>query len=332
MKAVCVTSNRTLEVRDIPAPTSPPPGHVLVEMDAATITHGDKFFLTRPLPGGTALATGRHDIYGANGAGRVVVTGAGVPADCTGRQVAIYKSLVVSPDSTGLWCERAQVPFASCLVLPDHVRARDYCGSLANVLTAHAFLEDVVGAGGGGVVVTAGNAATGRVMASLARQRGIPAIVLVRSTAARDDLARHGVEHVIVTGRDGFDGELAAAAARLRTTVVFDGVGGGLLNTILPSLPVDAAIHVYGFLDAATPITIPAMLLMGRNLSLRRFANLESPTVKDPRRLAVALAAIGGLIDDPLFKTRIGRAFRHDEIGDAMAYKAASGAMAILVS
>ena len=110
MKAICVTSDRKLEVRDIPTPEAPPPGHVLVDMDASTITHGDKFFLTRPLPGATVLAAGGHDVYGANGSGRVVAIGNGVPGNYAGRQVAIYKSLARSPDSIGVWCERAQLP------------------------------------------------------------------------------------------------------------------------------------------------------------------------------------------------------------------------------
>ncbi len=35
MKAICVTPGRTLEVRDIPTPNEPAPGHVLVDMDAS---------------------------------------------------------------------------------------------------------------------------------------------------------------------------------------------------------------------------------------------------------------------------------------------------------
>jgi NADPH:quinone reductase len=56
MKAICLTSDRKLEVRNLPAPETPAPGHILVDIDAATITHGDKFFLTVPLPGGAPAA------------------------------------------------------------------------------------------------------------------------------------------------------------------------------------------------------------------------------------------------------------------------------------
>ena len=329
MKAICVTTKRTLALRDIPAPEQPAPGHVLVDMDAAAITRGDKFFLTAPMPGTPAV--GGHDVYGANGAGTVVAAGDGVPAGVRGRRVAIYKSLNRSPDTVGLWCERAQVPYASCLVLPDRVRARDLCGSLANVLTVHAFLDEMAADGHRGIVVTAGNAATGLAAAALVRRRNVPAIFLVRSAAARDGLLRHGVAHVLETGEAGFEERFGALAAQLGVTTVFDGVGGELLSRILPHLPANAAVRIYGFLGGPAPITLPTMLLMGRNLTFRRFTVLESGTVGDPNRLAAALEQVGDIIDDDLFRTRIGREFRLEEMEDAMRYEAADGGRALLV-
>ena len=35
MKAICVTPNRELEVRDIPTPNTPAPGHLLIDMEAS---------------------------------------------------------------------------------------------------------------------------------------------------------------------------------------------------------------------------------------------------------------------------------------------------------
>ena len=107
MKAICVTEHRTLEVREIPMPEAPPSGHVLVDMDASTITHGDKFFLTRPLPGATSFSSSGHNVYGTNGAGTVAAIGAGVPSEVLGKKVAIYKSLTRSSETIGVWCERA---------------------------------------------------------------------------------------------------------------------------------------------------------------------------------------------------------------------------------
>jgi NADPH:quinone reductase len=330
MKAICVTSDRKLEVRNLPTPETPAPGHILVDIDAATITHGDKFFLTVPLPGGATPARG-PDIYGANGGGRVVATGEGVPSHYAGKQVAIYRGFRRTADSTGLWCERAQVHHASALILPEGVSARDYCGSLANIVTVYAFLADVVAGRHKGILVTAGNSATGNIMASRAKIWQTPAIFLARTDARRDELIGRGVQHVLSTGDPGFKGALQALAEKIGATAVFDGIGGDLLTDILPVLPVDTAVYVYGFLGGPKPISLTAAHLMGRNLSFQRFSNFMSPTVRDEQRLAAALATIGSLIGDPMFKTRIGKEFSFDQIDEAMAYSDGGGGRALLV-
>jgi NADPH:quinone reductase len=331
MKAICVTASRELEVRDIPTPNEPAPGHVLVDMDASAINHGDKTFLRMPNAAGNALALGPHGVWGASGAGRVVAIGAGVPADYAGKQVAIYRSLDRSPESVGLWCERAHVPYTACVILPDHVRARDYCGSLVNVMTAYAFLEEIAEAGHKGVIVTAGNSATGYALACLARSRKVSAIFLVRTEAAREALRRSGAEHVLITS-EGFTDTLGALSAELGATAVFDGVGGDLLGKIAPSLPMNSTIYLYGILGGAAPVSIQSVLFMMKNLTIRRFSNFESRTVKERERLVAALKALEGVIDDPMFATKIGKTFRYDQIEQAMTYESRDGAKAVLVA
>jgi len=332
LKAICVTPDRRLDVREAPSPGAPPPGHVIVKMEASAINHGDKTFLARPGAAGPALVGSRHDIWGASGAGRVTAIGAGVPADFEGRPVAIYRSLSRSPETIGLWSQFAQVLYTSCVILPDAVSARDYCGSLVNVFTAHAFLETIIAEGHKGVIITAGNSATGSALAALAQRRNIAVISLVRSAAARDELHGHGVKNVIVVTEDNFEGAVGALASRLGTTAVFDGVGGELISRLAPVLPMNATVHVYGFLSGAVPISLPSVVLMTKNLTLKRFSNFESATAKDPQKLPVALTELRSLISDPIFRTRIGREFTFDQIGEAMAYEDQPGAKAVLVA
>jgi NADPH2:quinone reductase len=331
MQAICVTASRELEIRDIPRPDQPAPGHLLVEMEASAINHGDITFLKMPSAAGNALAVGRHDVWGASGAGRVVAVGAGVPTEYTGKQVAVYRSLGRSPENIGLWCETAQIPYTSCLILPAQVRAKDYCGSFVNVITAHAFLQEITEAGHRGVIVTAGNSATGHALASLARRRKLPVILLVRTEGARQALARWGAEHVIVTN-EGFADTLSVLSAKLGTTAVFDGVGGDLLSKVIPSLPMNSTLYFYGFLGGAAPFSIQSALVMMKNLTIRRFSNFESSTVKDPEKLVAALKTLEGLIDDPMFTTKIGKEFSYAQIELAMAYTSSEGAKAVLIA
>ena len=97
MKAICVTNVRGLEVREVPEPRDPPPGHLVVRGEAAAINHGDKTFLKRPEAARPTLARSLHDIWGASAAGEVVVAGPGVPDGYVGRRVAIYRSIGGGP-------------------------------------------------------------------------------------------------------------------------------------------------------------------------------------------------------------------------------------------
>ena len=331
MKAICVTSTRGLEVRDVPTPTDPPAGHVLIDMDASAINHGDKVFLAGPLAGGNVVPTSRYDVWGASGTGVVVAIGAGVPADLLGRTVAIYKSLGWSSETIGLWCERAQVPYTCCVVLPTHVRPRDYCGSLVNIMTAYAFLSEVRATGHQGIIVTAGRSATARALASLARRWDMPAVFVVRTAATEQHRFIGDAEHVLALTSNNFEDELAVAAAKLGTTAVFDGVGGKLISRIVPILPMNTTLYVYGFLGGAVPVSFSTSIIMAKNLTIQRFRVYESKTVKDPRRLAVALDELAGVIDDSLFTTKIGREFSFEEVGQAMVFESDLGEKAMLV-
>lgn len=332
MQALCVTAERTLEVRDLPVPDVPPPGYLLVDIAAAAINHGDKTFLKMPLAAGNVSADRGHDVWGASAAGRIVAAGSGVPADyAEGRPVAIYRSLQRDRPFLGLWCERAQVPYLTCLPLPDHVEAKRYSGSLVNVVTAYAFLEQAAVEGHQGIIATTGNSATGLALAALARRRRVPTILLVRTPEAKAELQRRGIEHVLVSQEEGFSDELARFAAELKATAVFDGVGGELVSRLAPVLPMNSTVYFYGFLAGSAPVSIPSVLFMRSNLTLKRFSNFESATVRDTAKLEVALKGLQSCIDDPLLETRLGQEFRLDQFEAAMSYETAPGAKAVFI-
>ncbi len=310
-------------------PTDPAPGHLLVDIDACAINHGDKTFLSMA---SMALAPRGNDVWGASGAGRVVAVGAGVPEGYVGKQVAIYRSLRPTPETIGLWCERAHVHHLCCLILPDDLRARDYCGSLVNAVTAYAFLRQAADEGHGGIVATAGNAATGHALAALAHRRDVAIIHLVRSAPAREALRRRGMAHVLATDDGDFEREFGALARGLRATAVFDGLGGDIVGRLAPHLPENATFYFYGFLDGSKPMSLTTSLFMTRNLVMKRFSNFQSATVRDLRALGDALADLRGCIDDPRFRTRIGEAFSFDDIDPAMRFEVTPGAKAVLVA
>jgi len=334
MKALCVTEDRALELRDIQFPSTPPPGYVNIKITAAAINHGDITFLKLPIAASMATGARLESVWGASAAGTITEIGANVPSSSLGRKVAIYRGLESLSDSLGLWCETAQIPYGACLLLPDHVDAKDYSGSLVNVVTAYAFLETVAAEGHHGVVVTAGGSATGCAIAVLARRRGMPILTIVRSDRAKGEILKTGIDegHILDSGHPNFMSDLGKKAKEMGTTAVFDGVGGAFISQILGALPAKSSIYFYGFLSGAEKVEFHPSIFMFKDLTMKRFSNFETPTVKDEKKKAEMLKDLESCIEDPLFRTSLGKDFELSEVKAAMEYEGGAKKAIFIVS
>ena len=77
---------------------------------------------------------------------------------------------------------------------------------------------------------------------------------------------------------------------------------------------------------------MPSLTFMAKNLTKKTFSNFNSATVCDMARLREALEYLQPQTADPLFRTKIGKAFRRDQICEAMAYEMLPGAKAVLLA
>jgi NADPH2:quinone reductase len=94
----------------------------------------------------------------------------------------------------------------------------------------------------------------------------------------------------------------------------------------------NSTVYFYGLLGGVAPVSIQSVLFMMKNLTLKRFSNFESRTVKDHDKLVSALKALESVIDDRMFRTRIGKEFSLDQVELAMAYESLGGAKAVLLT
>jgi NADPH:quinone reductase-like Zn-dependent oxidoreductase len=270
-------------------------------------------------------------VWGVSAAGTGVAVGTRVSSALIGRRVAVYRSLVPSEDVTGCWSELAEVPARGCLPLPDAENALDYCGSLVNLVTPYSFWQSAKGRHKG-VLVTAGNSATGIAMLGFARAYDVPVVMVARSEARKEALLALGAAEVVVEGSPSFEDSLSRTLERMGPTAVFDGIGGSLASRIAPSLPRDSTFFCYGALDTTHPLTIPSRLLMTKSLTICPFANFRTPTVANPDALALALTEIARLLGDPHFKTKRGKTFRFEEANDAVLWKSDDGSKAVFTA
>ena len=327
MKAVTLTAARGLALQQVPKPEQAAPGHLLLKMVACGINPGDKALL-----GGTTFPPGsipmsQYDIYGASGAGQVLAVGPGVPAEYLGKNVAVYRSLQFSEQLVSTWSEYAHLPYLACVPLPDGTDAAAYSGSLVNVITPYAFWKQAVSEGHTGILCTAGTSATGLAMLGVCRAYGVPLVSIVRTAAGKQALEALGATHVVVQADDDFTEQLQRMARELAATAVFDGVGGEILNQIVPVLPPHTTVYCYGYLGGNTPLTIHTRAFM-RGLTVKQFSNFNSDTVR--HQLAPALQEIAAIIHLPHFATKIGQRFKLEEIAEALQFIPENGEKAVL--
>ncbi len=232
----------------------------------------------------------------------------------------------------GLWSEQTLVPYTSCLSLPNHVAAQHCAGSLVNVITAYAFLKQVVVEGHKGIMVTAAKSATGLALAALARRMDIPATFLIRPEESRNELQELGVQNAVDTSAEDFEKSFGVLADQLSATSVFDPVAGELTGRIAPHLPTNSVMSIYGLLSGFAPISIAPGLFLMKNLSIWRFSNFDSATVQDKTKLTEALRYLHKIIEDAMFRTKPGKTFGFHEIADAMTYESTREAKAVLLT
>jgi NADPH2:quinone reductase len=324
MKAITIITKGKVALSEVPQPEKAGAGHLIIKMRSMGINAGDKFFISGNFPPGM-FTQSKHDIAGVSGVGKVIALGDGVPEKYLGKYVTVYRSLSKGEEIAGTWSEYAHLPYLQCAILPDDVDPDEYAGVLVNIITAYGVFKQAVKEGHQGVVITAGNSDTGKAMSGFCQNAGFPVIAIVRNEEAKQELEKLGVEHVLVQSAKQF----AALSAELKTTAVFDGVGGALLSEVLELVPAGTTIYAYGFLGGGTPVSFHTGILI-KGIIIKGFSNFKTETVLDPKQLAAALDEISEVIHMPHFKFKIGKKFSLDEIEQALAFTASNAGKALL--
>lgn len=323
-----IRSEKGLEIENVPRPEKAEAGHLLIKMECCAINPGDKAFISRPLPAGSVIS--RYNVYGVSGVGEVMATGANVPERYKGKRVTMYRSLRPSEQMIGTWCEYAHMHYLDCAIIPDDVSAEDYSGSMVNIITPYAFLQQIMEEGHKGIISTAGTSATGIAMVGICRHFDFPLISIVRTEESKAALEKLGAGNVLVQNATDFSNALSQKAKELQATAIFDGVGGGMLNELIGAIPPFSTIFSYGYLGDNIPLTVHLQTLAAKGLTIRPFGNFRTKTVQDPVNLEKAINVINGFIHQPHFKTKVGKKFRLEEIREALAFSSGAGEKAVL--
>ncbi|MET3598872.1 zinc-binding dehydrogenase [Martelella mangrovi] len=278
-----------LVARDTTTP-EPGPGQVRVRMALSPIHNHDLWTIRgsygyKPdLPGA---------IGGSEALGEIETVGDGVDPAMIGKRIAVA-------GVHGSWAEFLIAPAASVLPLPDEISDTDGAQLIAMPFSAISLLETLRAKNGDWIIQTAANGAVGKLMTTLAKNRGINLVSLVRRKEAVTELHDLGIDNVFSTADENWKDDVRALIGQDGAASAIDSVGGSIAADLVDLLGVNGELVVFGTATGA-PMPLSSGALIMKHITVRGFWGARvGKEMDDDKRKAligelVALAAKGDL-------------------------------------
>ncbi|WP_134682041.1 zinc-binding dehydrogenase [Paracoccus ravus] len=206
-----------MEFAEVPAPVAAK-GEVLIRTILSPI-HNHDLWTIRGEYGYKPSLPGA--IGGTEAVGIVEAVGEGVDSSLIGARIAVAAV-------HGTWAERFVAPAATIVPLPEGIPDELGAQLIAMPFSAIALLEFVQAEAGDWVIQTAANGAVGKIMVSLAKERGLKLLNLVRRKAAAEELTALGVENVLSTDEPGWKEKAREIIGEKGAVTAIDSVGGAI--------------------------------------------------------------------------------------------------------
>ncbi|SFY49792.1 quinone oxidoreductase family protein [Streptomyces sp. F-1] len=239
-----------LEETELPGP--PGEGEVIVEVEAAAVTHLDLTVMTGTFTHRPALPF----TPGTAGVGTVVEGDAAL----LGRRVLV-RGGGIGLERDGTWAERVGVPVGTLREVPREADAALAATCYSPMTTAWAAVEEVGRIGGGErVVVTGAAGAVGSLCVQLAARAGAYVVAVVRDEDAAG--AVPDTAHEVLVRPAG-----AEVTVEGEADVLLDTVGGDTVPSFLGAMRPGGRAVLIGYV-AGTTLRVDLPTLMSRDVAL----------------------------------------------------------------
>lgn len=248
MRALALLGDRKLELTDLPPPPAPANGEVQIRVRAVALNHIDLWGYR-----GMAFAKRKYPlVVGAEAAGEIVATGAGVTKFKAGDPVVMYGALtcgvckycqegrdnlcenvggVMGFHVDGFARELVNMPERLVIGVPRGISMRDAaCAPVAFSTVEHMLFDNAKLQPGESILVHAAGSGIGSVAIKMAKAIGCTVITTVGSDDKIEKAKALGADHVINYRTDRFEGRVRKITGKKGVDVVFEHVGGEGFN------------------------------------------------------------------------------------------------------
>jgi NADPH2:quinone reductase len=257
MKAIVARAFAPLEeldYADLPDP-APGPGEVVIEAETIGVNYPDGLIVQ-------GLYQAKPDlpfVPGMEVAGTITAVGSDVKDLEPGDRVAALSSL-------GGYAEKAVMPAASVMKLPEGMDAADACALMCGYGTSHHALKQRAQLKPGETLCVLGAAgATGIAAIQIGKAMGAR-VIGVASSAQKQAIAKEAGADVVL-GYDNLKEDLREATGGKGVDVGFDPVGGEAFDVLSRSMAWNGRLLVIGFASGSIP-KFPVNLALVKGYSL----------------------------------------------------------------
>jgi len=300
-----------LKIEDLPL-TEPGKGEVRLKVQAIGLNRAEVMFRR----GQYLQAPHLPSRLGYEASGTIDALGPDVSDFQMGDRISTIPGF--SMGTYGVYGESAIVPVSAVAHYPENLSATEGTAIWMQYLTAFGALveigqlkkEDVV-------LITAASSSVGLAAIQITKSAGALAIATTRGADKKQALLDAGADHVIVTNDEDLAEKVMSITSEKGANIIFDPVGGPMLEMLASAAALGATIFEYGALaPEATPF--PLFLSLVKGLTVRGYTLFE--ITKDAERTARGKQYVYEGLQSGALKPIIDRTFTLDDIADAHRY------------
>ncbi len=300
-----------LKLEDLPL-TEPGDGEVRLKVEAIGLNRAEIMFRQGQYLESPVLPSR----LGYEAAGIVEAVGKGVSGVQRGDRVSTIPSFSIG--KYGVYGENAIVPGHAVARYPDGLSPVEGAAIWMQYLTAFgALIEFGHLKKDDRVLITASSSSVGLSAIQITKAAGALAIATTRGADKKQFLLDQGADAVIVTSKENLAPRVMDITSGKGASIVFDPVGGPLLEKLAEASAPGAVIFEYGALSPA-PTPFPLFLALSKSLTVRGYTLFE--ITRDPERLARGKQYVHDGLQSGALKPVIDRTFPLDAIVEAHRY------------
>lgn len=303
-----------LQIDELPR-TSPGPDEVRIEIAAIGLNRAEVMFRN----GAYLVAPSLPSRIGYEASGVIDAVGSNVTEFAIGDRVSTIPALSMS--EYGVYGESATVPAYAVAKYPDNLTPIEGTAIWMQYITAWGGLIDIGKLQAGqNIIITAASSSVGLSAIQIAKSVGATVIATTRGPSKVDSLLKAGADHVVQTGSEDLAERTAEITGGVGAHLIFDPVGGPMLQALADAAALGGMIIEYGALDdRETPY--PLFTALGKGLSIRGYTLFEitSDAISGARRdrLEAAKDYVFNGVSSGDLKPIIDKTFPLDSIRDA---------------